>query len=122
QQQQQQQQKQHDLSTSPSSMSSAGFSPSPFQTPSLNSSVNVMSEDRQRAQSADTIAAVQDTPSPESYQVADMTGSFPAYLGPDNTVPMGIRQALGDADKIFRFQEQECLTRADDSMLFDAHH
>lgn len=46
-----------------------------------------------------------DTPSPESFTMVDMAGSFPAYLGADNAVPVGIRQALNNADKVFKLQQ-----------------
>ncbi|KAF9271341.1 hypothetical protein BGZ74_006174, partial [Mortierella antarctica] len=67
-------------------------------------------DERQRSQSTDgslmADTSSQDTPSPESFTMVDMAGSFPAYLGADNAVPLGIRQALS-ADKIFKFQQQD---------------
>ncbi|KAF9551867.1 hypothetical protein EC957_004191 [Mortierella hygrophila] len=58
-----------------------------------------------------------DTPSPDSFQPIDMASSFPSYLCPDSNVPVGIRQALGDADRMFRFQAQQGLAGADDSLF-----
>ncbi|KAG0064894.1 hypothetical protein BGZ89_008762 [Linnemannia elongata] len=59
-------------------------------------------------------AIVNDTPSPDSFQPIDMARS---YLAPDSNVPLGIRQALGDADKMFRFQAQQGLAGADDPLF-----
>ncbi|KAF9360126.1 hypothetical protein BGX26_010468 [Mortierella sp. AD094] len=49
---------------------------------------------------------LQDTPSPEAFQVLDMASSFPSYLGSDNTVPFGVRQNISDVEKIFKFQAE----------------
>jgi len=51
-----------------------------------------------------------DTPSPEAFALLDMTSSAPSYIGTDNTVPFGIRQALGDVGEILKFQAQSGLT------------
>ncbi|KAF9362388.1 hypothetical protein BGX34_006258 [Mortierella sp. NVP85] len=51
-----------------------------------------------------------DTPSPEAFALLDMTSSAPSYIGTDNTVPFGIRQALGDVSEILKFQAQSGLT------------
>ncbi|KAI1320205.1 hypothetical protein EDD11_001810 [Mortierella claussenii] len=76
-------------------------------------------DDRQRtASSDDTLLGdaalardhLKDTPSPESFPMLDMTNSFPSYLGTENVLPFGIRQALTDADKIFKFQAQAGLS------------
>ncbi|KAF9582492.1 hypothetical protein BGW38_000144 [Lunasporangiospora selenospora] len=48
--------------------------------------------------------ALKDSPSPETFGALDMTGSYSSYLCPNSSVPMGIRQAIGDADKLFKFQ------------------
>jgi len=45
-----------------------------------------------------------DTPSPESFPVLDLAGSFPTYLGSESAVPFGVRQALGDVGNIFKFE------------------
>lgn len=76
-------------------------------------------QDRQRTSSLDeslisdailTRNQLQDTPSPESFPILDMTSSIPSYIGTDNTVPLGIRQALGDVSEILKFQAQTGLT------------
>ncbi|KAI7819988.1 fungal-specific transcription factor domain-containing protein [Gamsiella multidivaricata] len=53
---------------------------------------------------------LKDTPSPETFPILDMASTFPMYLGPESAVPYGVRQALGDADKIFKFQAQAGLS------------
>ncbi|KAF9170348.1 hypothetical protein BGX21_002539 [Mortierella sp. AD011] len=53
---------------------------------------------------------LQDTPSPEAFQVLDMTSSFPSYIGSDNSVPFGVRQNISDVEKIFKFQAEAELT------------
>ncbi|KAG0334314.1 hypothetical protein BG000_008431 [Podila horticola] len=94
-----------------------------MQTPSQQQQQNLQDEqdltgrfytpqdERQRSQSTDgslmADTSSHDTPSPESFTMVDMAGSFPAYLGADNAVPLGIRQALSQADKIFKFQQQD---------------
>ncbi|KAF9570341.1 hypothetical protein EC968_001954 [Mortierella alpina] len=124
QQQQQQQQSVHSQSVmSPAALASSGLSPTnPFQPPSITSSATVLqSSNGQRTQPTESAGAiVQDTPSPETFQVLEMTGTFPTYLCPDSTVPMGIRQALGDAEKMFKFQAQEGIVGDEDSSHLDA--
>ncbi|KAF9105049.1 hypothetical protein BGX29_000783 [Mortierella sp. GBA35] len=48
-----------------------------------------------------------DTPSPESFPVLDLAGSFPTYLGTESAVPFGVRQALGDVGKLFKFEASQ---------------
>ncbi|KAG0240153.1 fungal-specific transcription factor domain-containing protein [Mortierella sp. GBAus27b] len=114
------------LSPSSTTMSSA-FSPdlehnqlqlgSNFFFPSLStpSQTQTQEKDGQRTGSLDESLLgdaalsrnpLHDTPSPESFALLDMTGSFPSYIGTDNTVPFGVRQALGDVGEILKFQAQ----------------
>ncbi|KAG0270594.1 hypothetical protein BGZ95_001633, partial [Linnemannia exigua] len=66
-------------------------------------------------------SVMNDTPSPDSFQPLDLASPFPSYLCPDSNVPIGIRQALGDADKMFRFQAQQGLAGADDPLFPNEH-
>ncbi|KAG0205597.1 hypothetical protein BGX28_002802 [Mortierella sp. GBA30] len=128
QQQQRQQQPQQDglnVTLSPSStIMSSAFSPERNQhslfdslmsnDASLKLPEQKQQQQRQRSASTDeSLTAdealardhLQDTPSPDSnVPMMDMSSSFPVYIGVDSAVPFGIRQALGDADKIFKFQ------------------
>ncbi|KAG0298594.1 hypothetical protein BGZ98_000142 [Dissophora globulifera] len=119
--------RQQDEVTSPMSPSAASSSTgygSPdltrgsFDTNFFFSSASTQQQDRQRtASSSDSLMGdaalgrnhLQDTPSPEGFPVLDMAGSFQTYVGLGN-VPYGVRQALEEADKIFKFQAQTSLT------------
>ncbi|KAF9922668.1 hypothetical protein FBU30_007215 [Linnemannia zychae] len=63
-------------------------------------------------------AITKDTPSPDSFQPIDMASPFPSYLCPDSNVPTGIRQALGDAGRMFRLQDQQQGLSGVDDLLF----
>ncbi|KAG0051234.1 hypothetical protein BGZ83_003985 [Gryganskiella cystojenkinii] len=126
QQQQQQQPQDRDrlpssLSPSSESMSSTAFSPDLGSNMTFQNGFSL--SDKQRNQSTDESMTndsgpvgrhhpqqqspiMLDTPSPEGFTVMDMAGSFPGYLAGDSTLPFGVRQSLGDAEKLFKYQAQ----------------
>ncbi|KAF9368422.1 hypothetical protein CPC16_005373 [Podila verticillata] len=128
QQQQQQQQRQEqqkqtlDSSVHPSSLSplssESNMSPTnPFQHHQISSPTDY-SQYAQQQQYVGRHALSNDAPSPEGFQTLEMAGSFDPYLPPNSRVPTGIRQALGDASKIFEFQAKAGLLD-DESSMFD---
>ncbi|KAG0288153.1 hypothetical protein BGZ97_006901 [Linnemannia gamsii] len=118
------------MSMSPSSTSmSSTFSPdmhsstlSSSDFTSAASARRYQQQDRHRTFSSDDAFLAEaamgrthlhDTPSPESFPVLDLAGSFPTYLGTESAVPFGVRQALGDVGKIFKFEASQTGLSAD---------
>ncbi|KAF9897189.1 hypothetical protein BX616_006032, partial [Lobosporangium transversale] len=104
----------------PSSITSPGFSQTQFSnshslssqnssSPSPSPASSGMRETHQGTSSAEIATPIllgQDTPSPETFPHLDMTEAFQNYLCPGSTVPVGLRDLLDDASKIFKFQAQ----------------
>ncbi|KAF9934129.1 hypothetical protein FBU30_003410 [Linnemannia zychae] len=112
------------MSLSPSSTSmSSTFSPdmssstlNPTDFASSVSSRRYHEQDKHRTFSSDDAFLAEaamgrthlhDTPSPETFPVLDLASSFPTYLTSESTLPFGVRQAIGDVNKIFKFEASQ---------------